>query len=568
MTSSNLKRLPLPNIKQTAEKQLKVWRQILDKETYQQAVKDFDDFLESDASLTQAELAKFADKQRAMGENWMSRHWLGSYLSVTEPLPLSTNVGFEIAWAKLNSGLERAVDFTHSFLSVHLDYLNGDIKPDVTPRDQAIDMRQWRVLAGGLRHPEREIDEIITGPTETTERTIGVFWQNRLFEVTVTDVNAMMISKNSLRKTFDKIIHHSADGSDFAGMSYLGSDSLNKTLKQLLTVQENRLIYRRLKRMIFTVTLTDDEKPVENHLEKLCFGPSQAWVYKPLNYSISLRDDFVGVHVEHSMIDGATLSSVIRQAQTVKNHQTIDTKPILNELRWKLTDKLDSLIKDELETYKQSAINYKVKIVRTPNPVPINLPYKVSHDGIMQLIMLYAQLATYGKVRGTYEAADMREYQAGRTEALRPNTNEAVAFVSSLLDDRADKNQLLAALAAHKAWVISCKTGQAVDRHMMMLGQMAKLRGDLPALFDGRYSKLTQDFLSTTSVGSHDQIVRFVFAPTTSEGIGINYTPSKDSYEFCLSYNETSVDGDIQKFAHNLVEGCQKISQLLTLEFN
>ena len=46
-----------------------------------------------------------------------------------------------------------------------------------------------------------------------------------------------------------------------------------------------------------------------------------------------------------------------------------------------------------------------------------------------------------------------------------------------------------------------------------------------------------RDFLSTTSIGGADQVVRYCFAPSVPEGFGIAYTPLTDDGEFCVSFN-------------------------------
>lgn len=113
---------------------------------------------------------------------------------------------------------------------------------------------------------------------------------------------------------------------------------------------------------------------------------------------------------------------------------------------------------------------------------------KFRADAMSQLILSIAQELTYGRIRAVYEAVDMREYKAGRTECLRAVTPEAVAFAQTLVrggrgngsDDGADRSGscgdetageslaelLRAALDAHRNWVIGCKTGNGIDRHL------------------------------------------------------------------------------------------------------
>ena len=155
----------------------------------------------------------------------------------------------------------------------------------------------------------------------------------------------------------------------------------------------------------------------------------------------------------------------------------------------------------------------------------------------------------------------MREFQAGRTECLRPVTVEAVTLVRHLLAGDADIELVREANRAHRDQVIACKTGQAIDRHLLGLASMARER--VPELFssDG-YRRLTTDFLSTTSVGDQEQIVRFGFAPTSEGGIGVNYTKVPDGYEFCLSYRSDQCPG-IDRFVEQVRAGAEALARVI-----
>ena len=217
----------------------------------------------------------------------------------------------------------------------------------------------------------------------------------------------------------------------------------------------------------------------------------------------------------------------------------------------------------DIMAYQRQAEAHRVRILRVPDPVPPDLPFRVSHDALQQLVILYAQLAAYGRVRSTYEAVDMREYQSGRTECLRPINADSLALAQALLEDAATPDHLHAALAAHKDRVIACKAGQAFDRHLTGLRLMAGRLDLSPILFEEEsYARVTTDFLSTSSLGDARQLVRFTFAPTSGGGIGVNYTVSDEMYEFCLIFNADQAER-IDDFTHALEVGTSALRQLL-----
>ena len=125
-----------------------------------------------------------------------------------------------------------------------------------------------------------------------------------------------------------------------------------------------------------------------------------------------------------------------------------------------------------------------------------------------------------------YKAVDVSHFKNGCTECVRPVSEESLAFVGTLLQEKPSREALDAALAEHKARIKACKLGQGPNRHFLGLKLMAaKEGGELPEIYkDEGYQTFTTDFLSTSTVGDNSTVVNFAFAPTSVGGLGINYT--------------------------------------------
>src|SRR5699024_9053800 len=108
---------------------------------------------------------------------------------------------------------------------------------------------------------------------------------------------------------------------------------------------------------------------------------------------------------------------------------------------------------------------------------------------------------TYGHIRSHYQACDMRHFRAGRTESIRPVTVAARNFVAELVTGHPTETTFNDAVAAHRQWVKTAKTGQAFDRHLMMLQQLEQTsRGETSQLFTD-YTRVQENFLSTSTMG-------------------------------------------------------------------
>ena len=118
------------------------------------------------------------------------------------------------------------------------------------------------------------------------------------------------------------------------------------------------------------------------------------------------------------------------------------------------------------------AEKFDTEIITVPHNQPAEMPFKVSRDASAQLTMTVAQQLAYGRVRSVYEAVDMREFRAGRTECLRAATPEAVSFARKLVDGTATSEDLQEAVNAHRGWVKRCKSGNGFDRHFQMMASI------------------------------------------------------------------------------------------------
>lgn len=214
--------------------------------------------------------------------------------------------------------------------------------------------------------------------------------------------------------------------------------------------------------------------------------------------------------------------------------------------------RLGAKLQQELDQTLAQADKFDVEIITVPHKQPAEMPFKVSRDASAQLTMSIAQELTYGRVRAVYEAVDMREFRAGRTECLRAATPEAVNFAKKLVAGKATSEDLESAINAHRDWVKRCKSGNGFDRHFQMLATVdEEAAANEPFFTDEDATAARRDFLSTTSIGGADQVVRYSFVPSLPEGFGIAYTPLPQDGEFCVSWNTGTAEKP-EEFRANL----------------
>lgn len=560
-----MKRLPVPPLPQTLERYLATVRPLLDDAEFERTTQAVRAFETGAGPQAQRALEEFAHEEHEAGRNWMSEAWLETYLAGRDNLTLLSNVAFELAWHSPSTGVDLAADVVHRFAAVHLDYLRGDIPSDTGPRGDELCMRQWRYLAGGLRDPKPGLDVFVPGVASAANREVLVLHNDSGYVVRVSDEIGRPLSRAALGAILREVVEADATpGPPFAASAYLGGDAAAEFFAELVSDPENAATYARLSETLFVVNLISETASLETHMERTAFRAGQAWPYKPVTVQVSLADDFVGLHIEHSTMDGATVQSIVGRAQQVPQEEPpLSSSADASRLRWNLSPVHEQQLWDGIEEYERTASGHRFRVVHVDTgPLP-EVPFKLSVDACFQFVMLYAQLKANGRVGSTYESVDMREYQAGRTECLRPNTAAAVEFVSALLAGNATTEQLRAALDAHRDQVKLAKSGQAIDRHLFGLKLMASRAGlDAPIFDDPGYATLVTDTLSTTSLGERTRIVRAAFAPTNPGCIGIYYCAVEDGLEFCVNYEE-GVTPRFEEYIAALQEGADRLMAAL-----
>nr|WP_255549605.1 choline/carnitine O-acyltransferase [Corynebacterium sp. TAE3-ERU12] len=540
--------MPVPDLDSTLAKLAHAASAVTTEEQHERTRDAIEAFRTGHGPELQQQLQDFAADRLAHGTSWLAQQWLDDYLSVRTPLPLTTNVGFQLRIDTDSTGLSRAAELLGRLAGFHLQQAAGAMPPEVDRRGNTMSPQQWECVNGGLRIPDDPLDQVERCSLGACGREVAVIVGKRTFMVPVSDSAGAVLPMGRLEQSLRALLDRAAEptaGPTLTELSYLGSAALAGEFADVLAKPSAQAALARLRDALFCFSVVEDtaEDSDAELLRRTAFEPGVTWAYKPLTYQVGLDSTWLCLHVEHSTVDGATLVEAIRRVQQTPppaagetEALTAQTEPA-EELVLELSDAEADQLRAASADYAAEARRLQVAVVRTPRPDGSQLPFKVSADAVAQLILSITQQLTYGRVRAVYEAVDMREYIDGRTECLRAVTPEAVAFAQAVVAGQATQEQLQAALDAHRGWVKSCKSGQAFDRHLWALAFTAAKAGVEPEIAgDEGIAAARTDFLSTTSIGSDAQIVRYAFAPTVPGGFGVNYTPLADEVEYCVSY--------------------------------
>lgn len=541
-------KLPVPDLAETCTRYLKQVKPLLDDETYAAAAAATRNFQARSGRTLQAALQTFA---RNADRSWLIDAWLESYLKIRTPLPLTSNVGFAV---RTNDG--DLGGWAAALAAVCADYYHDRIAAPETPQGTPVCMAQWQILHGAARIPQSGCDGYRIA--ETPARHIGVLHNGFYYRITALDDNHEAYHPDTFRQAFGQILADTAENPfPVAVPCYLGGNRTARVYQTLRAKDDNTELADYLETDLFHISIGRESAGADEDLALATFAPQQdIWCYKPLTFRYNTATGRLFLHCEHTWEDGGTLKGIVTRAtEHLGGRAGRKTAPAISRHAWHLSTAQKTAWPKWQQAYAAEAAKMRVKSIT----VPFNggtVPKGVSHDALMQFLLQYAQLTTYGSIRNTYEAVDVSHFAYGRTECVRPVSEESLAFVASLLQEKPVQSLLDAALAEHKARVKAAKLGQGANRHLLGLQLMAKQNANrLPAFFKTEgYRTFSTDFLSTSTLGDDAVTVNFAFAPTSAGGLGINYTLAREGWLFTASYPEAQ-EREVAIFLEALKQG-------------
>ncbi|XP_059489708.1 carnitine O-palmitoyltransferase 1, liver isoform isoform X2 [Neocloeon triangulifer] len=202
---------------------------------------------------------------------------------------------------------------------------------------------------------------------------------------------------------------------------------------------------------------------------------------------------------------------------------------------------------------------------------------RVSPDAFIQMALQLAYFRDAGKFSLTYEASMTRLFREGRTETVRPCTIESSAWVKSMIEGNASKEEniklLLTACQRHQKGYQDAMCGKGIDRHLFCLYVVSKyLEVDSPFLKE----VLSEPWRLSTSQTPHGQTSRLDlkkhpkcisagggFGPVADDGYGVSYIiAGEDLIFFHISSKKSSHETDSSRFAKQIERSLADIRDL------
>ena len=193
--------------------------------------------------------------------------------------------------------------------------------------------------------------------------------------------------------------------------------------------------------------------------------------------------------------------------------------------------------------------------------------YKFSPDAWVQLIIQLAFHKLFGRPGVTYESAQTRKFQSGRTEVIRSASNESKAWAEAMLDPDASRDPLRLrdlfskAVSRHIQYSTWAADGQGVDRHLFGLKRMLEKSEPLPEIYQDQAFFKSGHWEVSTSQLSSKYFEGWGYGEVVEGGFGLSYAIGDDYVRWTITNLKGKQRG--VELRHYLAEAATDVRKML-----
>jgi len=586
---SSLPRLPLPTLEDTGRRFIEWCEPLLSASELHDTKVALESFMRKGGPAEMLQEALVAYDREPGVRSWLDLFWQTRYLGRRDRIALNANVFLLFPDLRMSQTrraaalIARAIEFKRS--------VDEDRLPIERWRGRPLCMEQYKYLFSTTRIPGLIQDTVRAPytpaqPEPSHARHILVFHQGHIVRMDVIGPDGTPYGRDDIEHGLDAVkasIEAPAATEESVGhLTTLARAEWATARAELITAHpDNAAALETIETALFNVCL--DEVAPKDHLavcNNLLFGSSaDRWYDKAVSLIVT-ANGAAGVNAEHCMLDGMALMGFVdalhaENAAEAPAHSvpTSERMPAFAGLQFKLTADLRRKTHGAAQSFKAygdttAAMLYAFDAFGAKRVKELGF----SPDAFVQIALALAHVRTKGFVGATYESIATRQFDHGRTEAMRVVTPEILQFVAAMRDETASRadmiKRLRVAADAHAKRAKECQEGQAPEQHLWELMLIQKRRGkaldvteDLTLFASPGWLKMRHDYLSTSSLMS-DFVTYFGFGSTSTDCIGVGYAVRSDSFHAYLCTGKSSAVY-LADFAANLRGAMLDIGDLL-----
>jgi len=533
-------KLPIPNLRDALDLYKKWVNPLLTESQKKECSEIIEKFYQNEGIDLDKKLQNYVNGL-SNNKNWMVPYWTNMYLSIRESLLTESNYGIHLTPFAQDEKLDSLEYMAQWIIKTGLYYKKIYLDPPISYSIGKFTFSGENLtnLFACVRMPQKNVDTWIK--YKDFLQNIIITYKDRYYLVSIFDQNQNIISLKNLKNILNEILNDHIQGQSFVSVAFLGSDNTYLFMEDFLKDPINKDSFDKFNKTICHIHLANEDYLGTNDLfHKVILNSNTAiWAYKPVNY-VLWNNKQISLYMEHTGADGTYLVQLmneIRDSFAIPLEENTSDFSEYQQLVFNYTIDDMKRIKYYHETFKNICKEYEYCIYHYDHQFE---PFsKCSPDALAQILLQYGMSGIMDSPRSIYSACAMNHFAEGRTEALKPVSDESWNFVKELSKTKIFNQELFdKVLIEHKERVKICKIGHAFPRYLSGLSWMRENSDVASYFFDSEsLSIINENYFSTSTVGAIGDIVQtFFFTPPKPSYYGIGYLTSKNALEFHIIY--------------------------------
>ncbi|KAK7469358.1 Carnitine O-acetyltransferase mitochondrial, variant 2 [Stygiomarasmius scandens] len=568
---ASLPRLPVPSLSSTAKKYLETVRPHVSDAAYAETESAVNEFV---ASPQAAELQKRLEARAADPStlNWLADWWNDvAYMGYRDPVVVFVSYFYvHLDDRTRRNPAQRAASLIKSMLAFREMTESQQLEPEKV-KGAPLCMASYKWLFHSSRYPTKPSDTARKFDPSTHNHVVFIR-KNKFFAVPLINASGHELSAAELEVQIERIINQAGSAPSPVPIGALTSDNRDiwtDSRSALIAASPSGVNAKNLEviESAMIVVCLDDTKPVTREdISWACWvgdGKNRFYDKHQLIVFDNGRSGFLG---EHSCMDGtptlrmnefvlASLALNKVNLGPARSNDTAVNLPAPVELNFEINDQVEKLVKESESHFNTLVDKHDLHVLHYEGYGKNQIKrFKTSPDAWAQLVKQLAFHKMFGRPGVTYESAQTRKYQLGRTEVIRSASNESKAWAEAMLDpketDARRASLFRAAVNRHMQYSAWAADGQGVDRHLFGLKKIMKEDEELPRLYkDPSYAQTSHWELSTSQLSSA-YFDGWGYGEVVPDGYGLSYSIG-DEY---IRWTITSLKRNTAELKHYLAE--------------
>ncbi|KAF8171964.1 acyltransferase ChoActase/COT/CPT [Mycena galopus ATCC 62051] len=570
---ASLPRLPVPTISSTAHKYLESARPHLTPAEYAQTEAAVHAFM---ASPQSAELQKRLEARAAEPGmlNWLSEWWNDvAYMGYRDPVVVFVSYFYVHLDDHLRTkSAQRAASLLKAMLPFRHMTETQELEPEKV-RGAPLCMASYKWLFHSSRYPTKPSDTARKFDPATHNHVVFIR-KNKFYSVPLVHSSGRELSAAELETQIERVIELAGDthATPVGALTSDNRDNWTDARAALLAADPANAASLEAIESAMIIVCLDDTKPVtREEISTACWvgnGRNRFYDKHQLIVFDNGRSGFLG---EHSCMDGTPtlrmnefILATLALGKADLGTPTGEALPAPTELSFNLNATARDLIKGAEARFDALVGAHELHVLHYEGyGKDVVKRFGASPDAWAQLVKQLAFHKMFGRPGVTYESAQTRKYQLGRTEVIRSASNETKAWAEAMLDlNETDARRgalFRKAVTRHLQYAAWAADGQGVDRHFFGLKKMLKEGEEVPELYLDRAFGRTNHWELSTSQLSSPYIDGWGYGEVVPDGYGLAYAIG-DKY---IRWTITSTRGDAARLRHYLAEAATEMRDVM-----